>query len=156
MPDFKSMKALCNRNRAITKRFVDDFLLIYADKQDCLVQRIMRQLVDFHGILSEMLEGWAGGVISQVIAHQLFMKGGLAGKYLHHIEVQKRSDEELEYLKFQIDYPWQFSYCSIVKQACKNFYEMKDVLSGDVFILNSSVVTKLLSILGIHQASGFC
>lgn len=155
MVDFQKIRSVCDKFSVISKSVVDDFLLYYVGEKDGLEQKISRQLGNHRGIITKMPEAWAGNSMSQYIAHKLFMKEGLAGRYFHHAEVQKRSPEELEYLRFQIENPWRFSYCSIKRQVYKHFYEMKDALSDETFLVYSPCISETLGELGYSPSLWF-
>jgi len=137
MIDYQKIKAVCDNNTRISKSLVDEFLLYFIAQKEGLEGIIIRQLNNYQKIIAKMPKEWAGMLMSQLIAHRIFKKNGLAGEYLNHAWVQMRKPEDLEYLRFQIEHPWRFSYCSIQSNVAENIYEMKDVLSDEIFLLYS-------------------
>ena len=79
----------------------------------------------------------------------------MAGKLANHSEIKKRTEEELQFLKFQIEHPWRFSFCSIQQNVHKDFYEMKDVLSEESFLLYSPGLTLTVEDLGFSPELWF-
>jgi hypothetical protein len=137
MPDFAKIKSHCEKRSSISKSIVDEFLLYYAAEKEGLEEKIARQLADYRKIINKMPKEWPGFLMSQLIAHRLFKKGGFASEYLNHAEVRRRSPEELELLQLKIEHPWRYSFCSVQNNPDENFYEMKDVLSEETFLLYS-------------------
>jgi hypothetical protein len=137
MIDYQKIKTVCDNNTRISKLLVDEFLIYFIAQKERLEEKIIRQLNSYRKIIAKMPKEWVGILMSQLIAHRIFKKNGLAEEYLNHPWVQMRNPKELEYLRFQIEHPWRFSYCSIQSNVAENFYEMKDVLSDEIFLLYS-------------------
>jgi len=142
MPDFAKLKAFCDSNSTISKSVIDDFLLDYASEKEGLLKKIGPQLGVFRHILAQKeAESWARMLIPQLLAYSLLKKDGVAGRLFNHSAVQKRTPEELDYLKFQIEHPWRFTFCRVSKILQRDFYEMTDVISDEKFLLYSPGIT---------------
>jgi hypothetical protein len=137
MPDFNRIRYNCEKSNTISRRMVDEFLIPLCGHEEGLDKKLAGMLTDYRNVIQKMPENWPLWLASQYIAFQLFRKEGLAPKYLNHFQVRRRSDKELDYLKFQIKYPWRFTFCSIEQNPKDNFFEMKDVLTGEDFLLYS-------------------
>jgi hypothetical protein len=142
MPDFAKIKSHCDNSSRILKSVVDDFLLYYVGENEGQIKRIGQEFRQFREILRKTKEDWIRSLISQLLAFELFKKDGRACRLFNHPLVQKRSQEELEYLKFQIDYPWRFSFCSIENYLLHDFYMMKDVINDERFLLYSPGISE--------------
>jgi hypothetical protein len=123
---------------------IDDFLIPYADEKEGLGSKIAQQLKNYRKVINRMPKGWLEWLLPQLIAHRLFKKNGLAGTYILKEELQRRSPEEREYFQFQIDHPWRFTYCSIENHVSKDFFEMKDAITEEKFLLYSQGVSEIL------------
>lgn len=137
MPNYVRIRYYCDKSSAILDKLVDQFLLYLCAAEEGLDQKFDGMLADYAIVIEKMPENWQLWLKSQYIAFQLFRKEGLASKYLNHFRVRRRSDKELDFLKFQIEHPWRFVFCSIEQNPKDCFFEMKDVLTGEVFLLYS-------------------
>jgi hypothetical protein len=148
MHDYAKIRDRCEACSEISRAFVDEFLVYYAGERDGLGKKIAHQLVNYRRVITEMPREWPGMLVSQLIAYRLFMKNGLADKYAQHSEVKRRSPEELDYLQFQIEHPWRFCFCYIEKEVSPDFFEMKDALSNETFLLFSPGASQTMEELG--------
>jgi hypothetical protein len=92
--------------------------------------------------LNKINQEWIRSLTSQLIAFEIFKKGGRAAKIINNPLVQKRPKEELDYLQFQIEHPWKFMFCSIENYQSNDMYLMKDVISDKKFLLYSPGISK--------------
>jgi hypothetical protein len=148
MFDFQKIKATCDSDTRISKSFVDEFLIYFIARSENLEDRISRQLGNFRNVIAKMPEGWIRMLMSQLVGHRTFKKGGLAAKYANHGELKKRSREELDYFQFKIDHPWRFSFCTMEEYLLHDFYRMKDAVSGETLLLYSPGITKTIEDVG--------
>jgi len=142
MLDFKRIISVCENISRISESLVDNFLLYYIGEKEGRSKRIGHQLLGFKHILSKMEESWIRMIVSQLLAYDLFKSSGYTSKILYHADVKKRSPEDLDYLKFQIEYPWRYAFCSIEKYCLHDMYEMRDVLSQETFLLYSPGISQ--------------
>lgn len=143
MPDFNRIRYKCERSVAISDKFVDKFLLPFCDAEEGLNKKFAAMLSGYLNIIQKMPENWPLCLTAQYIAFRLFRSGGLALKYYNHLQVRRRSEKELDYLKFQVEHPWRFGFCFItqIRKGC--FFEMKDVLTGEEFLLFSPSIAEI-------------
>ena len=137
MLDFAKIKTVCDNSSRILKSVVDEFLLYYVGENEGQIQRIISKFKQFREILNKIDEGWIRSLTSELIAFEIFKKDGQAVKLISHPLVQKRTAEELDYLKFQIEHPWRLTFCTIENYLLHDMYEMRDVISNEKFLLYS-------------------
>lgn len=137
MPDFQRIRYNCEKLATISDRLIDRFLLNLCASEEGLEKKFAGMLADYQNVIQKMPEDWPLWLMSQYTVFQIFRKEGLGQKYLNHIQVRRRSVKELDYLKFQIDHPWRFVFCVIEQNPRDCFFEMKDVLTGENFLLYS-------------------
>jgi hypothetical protein len=142
MIDYQKIHTLCENSSRISQSLVDEFLLYYVGENERLEEKILGQFSRFRNVIIKMPESWSRMLMSQLIAHRTFKKDGFGSKYIRHAAVQRRSQEELEYFQFQIDNPWRYSFCSIERYLLHDIYEMKDVISGEIFNLYSPGISR--------------
>ncbi|MDO9547742.1 MAG: hypothetical protein Q7J65_02105 [Candidatus Marinimicrobia bacterium] len=111
----------------------------------------MQNLAKYRKIVTAMPKQWAPMLMSQYSAFRLFKQNGFALKYLNHHEIKIRSEEELVYLHFQIVNPWRFTYCSVIDRPAPRCFNMRDILSGETFLLFSPGIADSLEKLGSVQ-----
>lgn len=137
MRDYNRILSSCEESSTILETLFDDFLLYYCAEKERLDKKFANKLREYRSIIQKMPDRWSLWLTSQYIAHRFFCKNGLVRKYINHPEIKQRSPEEIAYLKFQIEHPWRFSFCSIEQNPAEHFFDMKDVLSGEKFLLYS-------------------
>jgi hypothetical protein len=142
MIDYQKIKVVCDKNTAISKVFVDEFLIYFVAKNEGLEEKTYRQFGNFRNVITKMPESWIRMLVSQLIAHRIFKKDGLAGIYARRAEIQNRSPEELVYFQFQVEHPWRFTFCSMENYLLHDIYEMKDAVSGETFPVYSPGISR--------------
>ena len=148
MTNYAKIRDLCEKNSSISASFIDEFFVYFIAAQEGLQKKVFRKLDGFQNIIRKMPDGWMGMVASQLIIHQAFKKDGLAGKYTRHVKLQQRTQEEQEYLKYQIEHPWRYSFCTLKKQLNGDFFEMSDAVTDETFLLYSPGITRTIDDLG--------
>lgn len=143
MLDYNRIRYYCDKSSAISKRLIDDFLLPLCAAEEGTEKKFVGMLDAYQSITQKMPKNWPLWLLSQYIAFDLFHEDGLASKYLNHFQMRRRSAKELDFLKFQIDHPWRFVFCSIEQNPKDCFFEMKDVLAGEEFLLYSPGIAQM-------------
>ena len=137
MPDYNRIRYYCDKSCEITEVFVDQFLIHLCAEEEGFEKKFADKLASYRKVIQKMPEDWPMWLISQYIAFQLFREDGLASKYLDYLQVRRRSTKELDYLRFQIAHPWRFVFARIIDSPKSQFFDMKDVLTGEEFLLYS-------------------
>ncbi len=135
---------MCRQDSVIAQSVVDDFLIHYAAKQNNLEREASRKLAKYRHITGKQDPGWVKFLKTQYIAHRIFRKDGLIGKYLNHSALKNLTPEERNYLGREATIPWRFSFTMITNNPEQDFYEMEDVFSEEVFLLYSPGITNIL------------
>ena len=149
--DFSNIRIRCKQSSEISNKFVDEYLLHFcADRED--LEKIMaRKLGPFRGVMQKMPEEWPFQIASQYIAYRLFRTNGFAQNYLKRELLKDRTAPELEWLRFQIDHPWRFSFFSIKEKPGRDFFVMTDELINEDILLYSPGITTILDQYGPMQ-----
>jgi hypothetical protein len=144
MKDFEKITAVCTRTSRISEGIVDKFLIYYAATRYNLDQELTKSLAPFRHITKQFPQEWENRLKAQYIAHRIFRSGGLINKMFSHSAIKNRTSEELEFLTFQSENPWRFSFSTITGNPYKDFYLMEDVFREEEFLLYSPGVTGYL------------
>lgn len=144
-PCYKDLKSVCRKQSEITKALVEDFLLYYADRNDNLEKETVRRLAPYRHVIRKLPDGWIPFFTSQYIAHRIFRKNGLIHKYFKHSAIKALNPLDLQYLRDQINNPWRYCFSEITGQPAQDFYTMRDVFTGDSFLLYSPGVGTFLT-----------
>jgi len=142
--DFKTAKIYCEENSKISANVVDDFLIYYAAERNNLEKDMNQQFATYKHITKDFQSEWVNMLKSQYIAHKIFKKGGLIKTYLNHPALNKLKSDEREYLEFQAENPWKFSFSVIKGNPAENFYIMEDVFREEEFLIYSPSTTVTL------------
>lgn len=145
MTDFEKIKKICERTSRITSTVIDDFILHYAAAKDNLAREFDQRIATYKHITRQLDISWVNMLKSQYIVHRVFKADGLLRKYLNHVEIKRRPLDEQEFLTAQLAQSWRFSFSRIVGNPAPDFYQMKDVFSGESFLLYSRSTTQTLT-----------
>jgi hypothetical protein len=144
LPDFKDLKKNIERTQQLSRQVIDNFLIYYAASKDRLDRLFENRIKPYRHITDKMPNEWRNFLKNQFIAHKIFKSGGLISKYLNYVEVGYRSNRELEFLEYQKEHPWRFSFNKIVDNPHSDFYTMQDLFYDQEYLLYSPSVTKAL------------
>jgi hypothetical protein len=144
MIDFASIRTSCEKASTISKALIDDYLIYYVAHKDNLDRDFETRIAAYRHITSEIQKSWVNLLKAQYMAHRLFRENGLAKKYIKHRDLQHLKPEEIDFLDFQINNPWRFSFSIITANPEVNFFQMKDVFTGDSFLLYSPGISSLV------------
>lgn len=144
MTDFEEIKKICERTSRITATGIEDFILHYAAAKDNLAREFDQRVATYKHVTRQLDVSWVNMLKSQYIVHRVFKADGLLRKYLNHAAVKRRLSDEQEFLKEQLAQPWRFSFSMIIENPAPDFYRMKDVFSGESFLLYSRSTTQTL------------
>ncbi len=144
MKDFNHIISVCKETSSITSAVVDEFLLYYAANKYNLITEMDRKFAAYRHITKEFTKEWENRLKAQYIAHKIFRNKGLINKMLNHSALKRFNNKEMEFLKFQAENPWRFSFSTIIESPNKDFYLMADVFRDEEFLLYSPGVTTTL------------
>jgi hypothetical protein len=95
-------------------------------------------------ITHKLQKEWINRLKAQYIVHKVFKKEGLIKSFLNHSALKNLNVKERNYLEFQAEHPWRFSFSVIKSCPAESFFIMEDVFSNQEFLLYSPGVTKTL------------
>ena len=142
--NYSEIKTTCERSNEVSRRVIDEFLIYYAAKKEKLEPKMLREIKKYLTAYGEIDTPYMNLFMSEYIAHRIFKKNGLIKKYLNHSEVKLLITEERNFLHFQSEHPWRYSFASIIKNPHPDFYEMKDLFTDEQYLLYSPGMTDTL------------
>ena len=145
MRDYDNIRKLCLKGNQLSSIVIDEFILYYGAKRDKLIQEFDTRFSRFKHAEKKIPASWIRMIQSQYIVHRIFKQGGLINNYMQHTAVKNLEPDQQNYLRQISDDPWRFSFSEIKSNPAKDFYEMEDVFSGDVFLLHSPAVSQILT-----------
>lgn len=137
LKDFVVIRDRCYNTSRITENVIDNFLIGFAARHHEIEKKIDRNFSRYRHILSKFKNTDIERLKSQYIIHEVFRKGGLIEKFLRNPALNRFSVEERGYLQQQVVVPWRFSFSVILNEPARDFYTMKDVFSGEEYLLFS-------------------
>lgn len=144
MIDFENIRNICEKNTKRSEEVIDNFLIPYATEKNHLAREFNMRLKPYQHVVGNLQQDWISQFNTQYIAHRLFKNKGLINKYINHSYLQKLTTNDLDYLGFQVDHPWRFSFSEILSNPSEDFYLMMDVFTSDTYLLFSPGITKIL------------
>ncbi|NSW94608.1 MAG: hypothetical protein HPY62_07880 [Bacteroidales bacterium] len=144
MKDYEQIISICDRSSEISSSVIDEFLINYAARRNKLELEMNVKFAAYKHITRQFPKEWENRLKAQYIAHNIFKYDGSIKKFLNHTEIKNLGNEALEYLKYQSENPWKFSFSFIKENPYKDFYIMTDVFRGNDFLLFSPGTTRTL------------
>jgi hypothetical protein len=144
MSDFKKIKHICEENSKISSKVVDEFLLYYAAERNNLEHEMNQKFAGYKHITNKFQKEWTNRLKAQYIAHKVFKKDGLIKSFLNHPALKKLDIKERNWLEFQAEHEWRFSFSVIKSRPAESFFIMEETFSDKEFLLYSPGVTKTL------------
>lgn len=135
--NYNAIKEICTKNSAISRQVIDEFLLYYAAAKENLEPRMEVFLKKYKSAARELQESYINFLKAEYIAHRIFKKDGYITGYLHHAQVKRLNPEHYQYLEFQAQNPWRYSFAEIINKPADSFFEMEDVFTGEQYLLYS-------------------
>lgn len=145
MEDFLKIKKACEQNTALSVAILDRFLLSYAAEKDKLGKEADQKLHVYRHIIEKFGRHWFDMLKSQYIIHRLMKRGGLITKYLKHAAISNLDENKRNWMAFQSENPWRFTFSEVKSQPEKDFYQMEDVFSGENYLLYSPSIKDIVS-----------
>lgn len=137
MKNYQYIRDICYRNSELSSAVIDEFLIYFAAHHHKLDRENDRKVAAYRHIARDLPEEWVDRYKAQYIAHRVFKKSGLIRKYINHSELRHFSKEEMDFLRFQQEHPWRFSFAEIKANPEPDFFEMVDILTGEEYLLFS-------------------
>lgn len=141
--DFALIRKQCEKTSLITERVIDDFILAFAARHRDLGKKMIQNFSRFNHILSKFDKSHVELFKSQYITHRVFKNGGLIEKFLRNPALDHFTGEDREYLMQQSEIPWRFSFSEMLNEPAEDFYLMKDIFSGEEYLLFSPSIVRL-------------
>jgi len=134
---FDQIKEHCEKNRILSKKVIDEFIIHYAADKARLVPEMEASIRKYKNAAGELQQAYINFLKSEYIAHRVFKKDGLIHKFLNHSAFQGLPKEQLEYLRFNAENPWRFSFAEVSSNPEDSFFKMQDVMTGEDYLLYS-------------------
>lgn len=144
MKNYQHIRDVCDHTSELSASVIDDFLLYFAAEQHNPDREADKRMAAYRHIARDLPEEWLNRYKAQYVAHKIFKKKGLIRKYINHSGLRHFTEEEMDFLRFQKDHPWQFSFAEITGRPEEDFFEMYDVFTGGDYLLFSPSMTTIL------------
>lgn len=144
MPDYEKIKNICLETGRISSKVLDEFLIHYVADRENLEREINQRMSRYRQVLRKLPGNTVDLFKSQYIAHRIFKKNGLIGKYLNHTVLKRLGNQERSYLENQAGQLWRFSFSMIENKPAEEFFEMTDVFTGQHYLLYSPSMNRTL------------
>ncbi|NQU81367.1 MAG: hypothetical protein HQ543_07590 [Bacteroidetes bacterium] len=145
MENYDALRSICDENNKISRKVIDEFLIYYAANRDNLKRKMQKEFNSYKHVASELKNEFVNMFKAQYLAHSIFKKDGSLKRLIKHAELQRLTNEEMNFLKKHAEYPWRFSFSVIVENPSKDFYIMEDIFSYEKYLLFSPGVSVTLS-----------
>lgn len=141
--DYKKIAQHCQANSRYSP-IIDEFLIYYAAERERFEPKMNRALKKYRHVARQIPTSSLNIMKSEYIAVQLFRKGGLIGKYLKHSAIKKLPPDEYNFLEYQHQHPWRFSFAIILERPADDFFKMLDVFTNEEYLLYSPGTSQTL------------
>lgn len=137
MLQFDQIKEHCEKNKILSKKVIDEFIIHYAADKARLVPEMEASIRKYKNAVRELQQAHINFLKSEYIAHRVFKKDGLIHKFLNHSAFQGLPKEQMEYLRFNSENPWRFSFAEVSSNPEDSFFKMEDVMTCEDYLLYS-------------------
>ena len=134
---YDDIKKHCKKNKVISKSVIDEFIIHYAAEKANLVPEMEAAIKKYKNAAGEIKPDYLNFLRSEYIAHRIFKADGLIHKFLNHSALQFLPEEQIEFLRYQAEHPWRFSFAVITSNPEDSFFKMGDVMTGEEYLLYS-------------------
>jgi len=131
MIPFGEIQKHCERNRSLSRTVIDEFIIHYTADKANLVPEMEGAIRKYKNAAKELKVEYLNFLKSEYIAHRVFKADGLIHKFLNHPTLKSLPNEQQEFLRFQSEHPWRFSFAEIVSNPADSFFSMEDVMTGE-------------------------
>lgn len=145
MNNYESIRATCLEDQRLTSEVIDNFLIYYAAQQSNLHREVTKKAAKYRHITKELPDEWVNMFKTQYIGHRIFSKDGLIKKYINHSGLNHLTDKEIDFLQFQKEHPWRYSFAWITERPAPDFFQMEDAFINESYLLFSPSMSKVLS-----------
>lgn len=142
--NYTSLISHCDKQSALSRAVIDNFLMNYAAEKEKLPQVIFQQLKKYKHVVAEFEQEHVNRWNAEFIIHHVFKKGGAIRKLLNHAEVKRLPLEHYNYLVEQSLQPWRFSFCFIIDNPADGVFKMGDTMTYEEFTLVSPGIQEML------------
>lgn len=150
MQKYKHFHEAVQRQKAMVRTVVDEFLIYYAARKDNLDRETDLRMRPYRHILGKLPPDWFGTFKAQYIAHRIFKKDGLIHKYMRHAALKSLGQPEREFLEQQMYQPWFYSFSVLAENPAEHVYKMVDVFRDLEYYLYSPGITATLQHQPVH------
>ncbi len=135
--DYELIKKCCLQNSAVSEAVIDKFLINYAEEKEKMEPLIAIRIKQYKSVVSELPESYINFMMAEFIAHRIFCKKGFIHKYIDRKEIKSLPPDQYSFIEFQSQHSWRYSFAEIQGQPADEFFEMKDVITGENYLLFS-------------------
>jgi hypothetical protein len=144
MEDFNEIKKHCLKDKEISSRVLDEFLLYYAGEKDKLSAKFDRDLKKYRKAAAKLPQATINMMKSQYIIHKVLKKDGLIHKYLNHSYIKTLPLEQIEFLQNQAQKTWRYSFGNILESPAPDFFNILDEFTQEEYLLYSPGLVKTM------------
>lgn len=145
MKNYETIRETCLDDQRLTSEVIDNFLIYYAAQQSNLHREANKRLAAFRHVAKELPDEWVNMFKTQYIGHRIFRKGGLIRTYINHSGLNHLTDKEIDFLQFQKEHPWRYSFAWIMERPAPDFFQMQDAFTHESYLLFSPSMSNVLS-----------
>ncbi|NND08889.1 MAG: hypothetical protein HKN87_21155 [Saprospiraceae bacterium] len=139
--DYIEIKEICEANTEATEELIEEQVYYAVAKED-LERKLDKLLAKYKIIVRKFAKPSIAEFQMQYFAHRVFKKNGLINKHLKHAFFKDLDEIKRGFLEHWAKYPWKYTFSVITKQPADEFFEMRDVFSGEEFLVYSPGISK--------------
>lgn len=137
MNNYRELKKTCELNSSLMERVVNEFLVGYAAGHRNTEKELKRQFDRYRHVTRLFDPGNLEMMKVQYLMHRVFREDGLIGRLMKLPALERFRGEERRFLDQQAEVPWRFSFSEVLEAPEKEFFRMRDILTGKGYLLFS-------------------
>lgn len=125
-------------SRGLKYDVLDEYLIPYLVNIKKYEESLFSALRVYRDVMDNLPQETQTNLVAQYFAFRLFQKDGLIHKIRNHSQIKNAPSDVVEFIGWYMAHPWRLVFMVIEGNPVAQFYEMRDVLSGEQYLVFSA------------------
>ena len=140
--DYSSIKDFCVHQSELSKAAIDEFLMYFIAAKAGLDKTIKKAERKYAHLIYDMPDAYFSTISAQFVVGKALAKGGYFSQYRNDAALNTLGEAEREFLNFQLEHPWRYTFARITSFPAEDFYILTDEISGDDLLVYSPGISR--------------
>jgi hypothetical protein len=135
--NYEKIASHCLQQKKIGEKVHDRILMDFIARKEGMERKMLTYAKKYLHVIRKLPEDFFPLMMGEYIMGKTLMPDGLIHKYLDHPQLKSLDKTEREFLEFQAENPWRYSFAHITERQAENFFVFRDAFFEDEFLLYS-------------------